>query len=71
MIGWENHQTERGGTVAQSWLPHPLDKQLREHAAAERRSLSWIIRLAVEDQLREGLGAGPVNAMQILRRGRA
>ncbi|MCE3267406.1 MAG: hypothetical protein K0S15_2115 [Solirubrobacterales bacterium] len=47
------HETERGGTVVQSWLPHPLDRQLREHAAAERRSLSSAIRIAVEDKLRK------------------
>jgi hypothetical protein len=45
-------QKERGGSVIQAWFPRPLDKQLREHAAAERRSLSSTVRLAVEDKLR-------------------
>jgi hypothetical protein len=42
----------KAGSVLQTWLPHPLDQQLRRHAEAERRSLSSTIRLAVEDQLR-------------------
>jgi hypothetical protein len=45
--------TERpSGKVAQVWLPHPLDQELRKHAKAERRSLSSTIRIAVEDKLR-------------------
>jgi hypothetical protein len=51
---------ESNGTVFQAWLPHPLDKELREYAEAERRSLSQTIRLAVEDQLRQNTGEGPV-----------
>jgi hypothetical protein len=43
---------ESSGTVAQVWLRHPLDKELRKHAEAERRSLSATIRLAIEDKLR-------------------
>jgi len=43
---------DSSGTVVQAWLPHPLDKELRKHAEAERRSLSSAIRLAIEDRLR-------------------
>jgi hypothetical protein len=39
------------GTVIQTWLPHPLDQELRKHAEAERRSLSSTIRLAIEGNL--------------------
>ena len=44
---------QESGSVVQTWLPHPLDKELRQHAADKRRSLSQTIRLAVEDQLRQ------------------
>ncbi|MGZ5308658.1 MAG: ribbon-helix-helix protein, CopG family [Solirubrobacterales bacterium] len=43
---------QSNGTVFQAWLPHPLDKELRERAEAERRSISQTIRIAVEDRLR-------------------
>lgn len=43
---------DSSGTVVQTWLPHPLDQELRKHAEAERRSLSQTIRLAIEDRLR-------------------
>jgi len=45
-------EEKSSGTVVQTWLPHPLDKELRKHAEAERRSLSSAIRLAIEDRLR-------------------
>jgi hypothetical protein len=35
-----------------SWVPHPLAEQLRAQAEAERRSVSQLIRLAIEDRLR-------------------
>ena len=44
-------EEKSSGTVVQAWLPHPLDKELRKHAEAERGSLSQTIRLAVEDKL--------------------
>jgi hypothetical protein len=46
-------QEKTGGRVVQTWLPHPLDQELRRHAKAERRSLSSAIRIAVEDKLKE------------------
>ena len=45
--------TQQSGSVFQAWFPAPLDEQLREYAADERRSLSSAIRLAVEDKLSE------------------
>jgi hypothetical protein len=41
------------GQVVRSWVPHELADQLKSTARTERRSLSAVIRLALEDQLRE------------------
>jgi hypothetical protein len=40
------------GTIIQSWVPAALAVELKRRAAAERRSVSSVIRIAVEDQLR-------------------
>jgi hypothetical protein len=50
---------ESNGTVFQAWLSHPLDKKLRQHAEAERRSISSVVRIAIQDQLRQNTGEGP------------
>ena len=41
------------GTRVQTWLPLSLAEQVRAQADLERRSVSALIRLAVEDQLRK------------------
>jgi hypothetical protein len=41
------------GTRVQTWLPVSLAEQLKAQADLERRSVSAVIRLAVEDQLRK------------------
>ena len=43
----------KSGSVLQTWLPHPLDEEFRQHCADERRSLSSAIRIAVEDRLED------------------
>ena len=40
------------GIRLQTWLPIGLAEQLKAQADLERRSVSAVIRLAVEDQLR-------------------
>ena len=47
------HET---GKRVQAWVPAALHAELQKHAAAERRSLSSTIRIAVEDKLREAWG---------------
>jgi Ribbon-helix-helix protein, copG family len=44
--------TKSSGTRVQTWLPISLAEQLKAQADLERRSVSAVIRLAVEDQLR-------------------
>jgi hypothetical protein len=44
--------TKSTGTRVQTWLPQSLAEQLRAQAELERRSVSAVIRLALEDQLR-------------------
>jgi hypothetical protein len=44
---------QESGTRVQTWLPIPLVEQLKAQADLERRSVSAVIRLAVEDQLRK------------------
>lgn len=44
--------TKSSGTRVQTWLPIPLVEQLKAQAELERRSVSSVVRLAVEDQLR-------------------
>jgi hypothetical protein len=44
--------TKETGVNVQSWLPPDLAEQLKAQAELERRSVSAVIRLALEDQLR-------------------
>ena len=44
------------GVRLQSWMPPVLAAEVRQHADSERRSVSSLIRIAVEDQLREKQG---------------
>jgi hypothetical protein len=48
-------QTEQtpGGRVVQSWMPVALAAELKQRAEAERRSVSALVRLCVEDQLQD------------------
>jgi hypothetical protein len=39
------------GEVVQSWVPPELARDLRQQAERERRSVSAVIRLAIEDAL--------------------
>ena len=50
-------QQHRMGTVVQSWVPRELAAELKRRAEAERRSVSSVIRIAVEERLREKGGA--------------
>jgi hypothetical protein len=40
------------GTVVQAWVPPSLAAELRARALDERRSVSAMIRIAIEDALR-------------------
>ena len=40
------------GTIVQSWVPIPVAEQLKAQADLERRSVSSLIKLAIEDRLR-------------------
>lgn len=40
------------GTIVQSWVPIPVAEQLNAQAELERRSVSSLIKLAIEDRLR-------------------
>jgi hypothetical protein len=44
--------TKSTGTKLQTWLPISLAEQLKAQADAERRSVSGLIKLCVEDRLR-------------------
>lgn len=46
-------ESQKGGVVVQSWLPRSLAHELKQHAEGERRSLSSVVRLAIEDKLKE------------------
>ena len=48
--------TKDTGKRVQAWISPSLAARLREQAAAERRSVSATIRLAVEDRVRGGSG---------------
>jgi CopG-like RHH_1 or ribbon-helix-helix domain, RHH_5 len=37
------------GTIVQSWVPVELADELKEHAQRERRSVSSVVRNAIED----------------------
>jgi hypothetical protein len=50
--------TESPGTVVQSWVPVALAERLKAQAELERRSVSAVVRLAVEDRLRAAGGEG-------------
>ena len=39
------------GKVIQSWVPPALAEQVKQHADRERRSVSALVRIALEDQL--------------------
>ena len=45
-------KTDPSGVRLQSWVPPALAAELKQHADAERRSVSQVVRLAIEDQLR-------------------
>jgi Ribbon-helix-helix protein, copG family len=44
-------ETKETGVNVQSWLPPDLAQQVRAKAEAEKRSISQVVRLALEDQL--------------------
>jgi hypothetical protein len=44
--------TQSPGVIVQSWVPPELAEQLKAQSKAERRSVSAVIRIAIEDQLR-------------------
>jgi Ribbon-helix-helix protein, copG family len=46
--------TKEPGTVVQAWVPPALAAQIKARADDERRSVSAVIRLALEDALRRG-----------------
>jgi hypothetical protein len=41
------------GERLQSWVPTELAEELKRHAEGERRSISAVIRLAIEERLAE------------------
>ena len=45
-------KTNRPGTIVQAVVPPALADQLRSRARDERRSVSQVIRLAIEDAMR-------------------
>ena len=45
-------ETEKTGTVVQSWVPLELAVELKQHADRERRSVSAVIRHVLEDAVR-------------------
>lgn len=45
--------TQSPGVIVQSWVPPELAEQLKAEADLQRRSVSAVIRIAVEDQLRK------------------
>jgi hypothetical protein len=47
----EAKQQDSSGTVVQSWMPADLARDLKKQADAERRSVSAVVRIAVEDKL--------------------
>ncbi len=44
--------TKTSGTRVQTWLPITLAEQLKAQADLERRSVSNVIKVAIEDRLR-------------------
>ena len=50
-------ETRQPGRVIQSWVSPELAKQIRAAAQDERRSVSSMIRIAVEDSLQRRKGA--------------
>jgi Ribbon-helix-helix protein, copG family len=44
--------TQSPGVIVQSWVPPQLAEQLKAEADLERRSVSALIRIALEDKLR-------------------
>jgi hypothetical protein len=48
---WLVTSTESPGQVVQSWVPTELAEELKRHARSERRSVSAVVRLAIEDSL--------------------
>ena len=46
--------TSDSGVIVQSWVPPQLAEQLKAEADLERRSVSAVIRIALEDKLRGG-----------------
>jgi hypothetical protein len=43
--------TKPTGTRMQTWVPLDLAAELKQHAERERRSVSAVIRLAIEDAI--------------------
>ena len=39
------------GTIVQAWVPVELADELKQHAERERRSVSSVVRNAVEDAI--------------------
>ncbi len=44
-------KTDRTGIIVQAWVPPSLADEIKTRAEVERRSVSAVIRLALEDQL--------------------
>jgi Ribbon-helix-helix protein, copG family len=47
------------GTIIHSWVPVELAAELKEHAQRERRSVSSVVRNAVEDAIVGGARRRP------------
>jgi hypothetical protein len=47
-------RTTDPGMVVQAWVPSALARQIKARAEHERRSVSAVIRNAVEDRLTDG-----------------
>jgi Ribbon-helix-helix protein, copG family len=48
----QTESSKPSAAVAHTWLPADLAEQLKAQAELERRSVSSVIRIAVEDKLR-------------------
>jgi hypothetical protein len=52
------------GRVIQTWLSPALAEQVKQQAERERRSVSALVRIAVEDRLGRADRTGPREATQ-------
>ena len=57
--------TQSPGVIVQSWIPPELAEQLKAQSKAERRSVSAVVRIAIEDQLSRDRGEVPVSDFEI------